>query len=350
MNCVMIIICKFSKRITSMSEKLTWIAAEWVDVLLQRLDFVDWELLKVIISDRNSKFLFELWSTLFARFEVRLLYTIVYHSQIDEISERINQTLKIALRFHIQMLNDVKNWLKTFEAFQRHFNNIVDSTDKSFNETCYEFISLRSTNLLLELFSSQETTIRFHVNDFIAHIQILTKHIYDRKHQSIQMNVDQWALLRFHKEYSISFSIVFEFKLSQQYAKFLKIIEKIDNLTYKFALSQNWRIHSVFSIAHLEFSFFSFENSFRRVSQSAKFVFVKDDTKNVRFYEIEKLIISRQTKRRKIEYLVRWKDYKSEHDVWRNLSEFDNVKKLIAKFDRINDIDTRRRKRSKKTK
>ena len=33
-NCVMLITCKFSKRITSMLKKFTWIAAEWVEILL----------------------------------------------------------------------------------------------------------------------------------------------------------------------------------------------------------------------------------------------------------------------------------------------------------------------------
>jgi hypothetical protein len=35
-----------------------------------------------------------------------MLYFTVYHSQIDEASERINQTLKIALRYYIQELQD----------------------------------------------------------------------------------------------------------------------------------------------------------------------------------------------------------------------------------------------------
>jgi hypothetical protein len=35
-----------------------------------------------------------------------MFYFIAYHSQIDEASERINQTLKIAFRYYIQELED----------------------------------------------------------------------------------------------------------------------------------------------------------------------------------------------------------------------------------------------------
>lgn len=87
--------------------------------------------------------------------------------------------------------------------------------------------------------SFQETTIRLHVNNFIAHNEILIQNIYDRNHQFIQIKVDQGALLRFHKKYIIFFYVVFELKLLQQYVESFEIIEKIDNLTYKFVHSQD---------------------------------------------------------------------------------------------------------------
>jgi hypothetical protein len=35
-----------------------------------------------------------------------MLYSIAYHSQTNDVNERTNQTLKIALRYYIQKLHD----------------------------------------------------------------------------------------------------------------------------------------------------------------------------------------------------------------------------------------------------
>ena len=41
-----------------------------------------------------------LWKIIFQKFKIIIITFIVYHSQIDEQSKRINQIIKIALRFH----------------------------------------------------------------------------------------------------------------------------------------------------------------------------------------------------------------------------------------------------------
>ena len=69
--------------------------------MLERLQVGDWGILKVIISNRDRKFLLELWSALFKKLGVSLLYSTAYYSQTDGTSERINQVAEIALRFLI---------------------------------------------------------------------------------------------------------------------------------------------------------------------------------------------------------------------------------------------------------
>jgi hypothetical protein len=53
----------------------------------------------VILSDRNKKFLSDLWSALFKHLGVQLLYSTAYHPQTDGQSERTNQTVEAMLRF-----------------------------------------------------------------------------------------------------------------------------------------------------------------------------------------------------------------------------------------------------------
>ena len=61
MNNIMTITCKFFKRIVIISEINTWNATKWATTLLHRLNISDWDLSKIIIFDRNRKFLFDLW-------------------------------------------------------------------------------------------------------------------------------------------------------------------------------------------------------------------------------------------------------------------------------------------------
>ena len=104
-NCLMTIICKFIKRIFLISDKTIWIAIEWEHALLNELNIADWKLPKIIISDRNKKFLSKLWTTMFIRLNIKLFYSAAYHSQTDDQSERINQNVEIAFRFLINILN-----------------------------------------------------------------------------------------------------------------------------------------------------------------------------------------------------------------------------------------------------
>ena len=74
-NCLMSIICKFIKRILLIPGKTIWTAVDWGHALLNRLDTADWGLPKIIISDRDRKFLSKLWTAMFTRLDVKLFYS-----------------------------------------------------------------------------------------------------------------------------------------------------------------------------------------------------------------------------------------------------------------------------------
>ena len=57
---------KFTKKITLPPGKSTYTAVDWAKVLIDRLDLVDWGIPKIIISDRDPKFLGEMWSAIHA--------------------------------------------------------------------------------------------------------------------------------------------------------------------------------------------------------------------------------------------------------------------------------------------
>ena len=352
MNNVMTITCKFFKRIVIISGKDTWNAFEWTVALLHRLDIADWELSKVIIFDRDRKFLSNLWIKLFQQLKVDLLYSTAYHSQTNEASERINQTLEIALRFHLQNLSNFKDWSETvINSIQRAFNNSISFTDKTSNEICYDFTSMQSIDLLRNSSIVSIEIARMSAANAIAMTQMYAKNIYDKNHHSFQLKIESWVLLRLHKKYDISFIIVLSRKFFQQYVRFFQIVEKIDTLTYRMNFSRKWKIWLVVFIAQFELSSTSSSDSFERIRVSSFSIAMKDELKFdiVRFFEIERIIAKRFNKRRNHEYLVRWFEYESQDDFWQNLSKLQNVIDLVNDFNNsfITNVTSKRDRKKK---
>ena len=340
-DCVMSISCKYFKRIVLVSDKSTWTAAQWDHVLLDRLNMTDWELFKIIISNRDKKFLSNMWTIMFTRLKVKLLYSAAYHSQTDDLSKRINQIVEIALRFLISTLKYSDLWFEVLSHVQRDFNNSI-SIDSSSNEIVYDFTSVQTIDLIKSIdVSISEFTLkkrrlitRQNVSDVIVFDQMNAKFHYDRKHESMFMKQEDVALIKLHKSYNISSAI--SKKYDQQFVESFSIIEKIDRLTYRLNISSNWSIHSIFSVAQLKRCSSSSADSFKRFrSNHSDFVFVNDDTANVKFFELSRIINKRMIKKRNVEYLVEWKNYESKHDVWRSLSKLENAMNLVKKYESI---------------
>ena len=56
----MLVTYKFSKRITIIPNITKYIAKDWAKALLERFKIADWDILRVIINDRNRKFIGEI--------------------------------------------------------------------------------------------------------------------------------------------------------------------------------------------------------------------------------------------------------------------------------------------------
>ena len=341
-NVVLSVTNKFIKRIILISEKDTFKVKKWVIVLFERLEMTDWDIFKNIITNRNRKFLFELWSTIFAKLKIHLLYSTSYHSQTNEASERINQTTEIILRFYIHDLNNSVVWSQCFSTFQALINNFTFvATEKAFNEVAYDFISNTIINLLktdiVDLLNLLKS--RIEIRDAVSWINMNYKKHYDRKHSSLFFKEDEWALLKLHQSYSISFFIEITKKLTQQFVDSFKILAKIERLTYRLNISDHWKVHSVFSVAQLKSTLSLDSDFFKRFrSDHSNSIFVEKDIDIAKSYELKRILNKRTIKREReqsIEYLIKWKDYDSKFDKWMNIKDFQNVKELIEEYESI---------------
>ena len=359
LNIAMSVICKFTKRLTLVVDKKIWSVVEWKIALIDKLNIADWNISKIIISNRDRKFLSDMWTTISKKFEIRLFYSTAYHSQTDDQFERINQMIEIVLRFYLITMKNSAEWFRILLKLQRHFNNSHSvTTHKTLNETFYEFTFLQFLNMLRQLatsdltddlkeffaadnrkffakiFFNATTRVRSEMTDVIAFAQMINKYYYDRKHQSLFMKIDDYALIKLHHDYNISTIEVLDKKLNQQYIDFFKVFEKIDNLTYRLKLPNHWRIYSVLFITQLKSVFSSMNDFFNRTrSDQSDSVFVEKNTNRVKSWKIERLINKRQIKRRDDEYLVKWKNWKLQYDEWRNLSKLDDAQDFVQNYE-----------------
>ena len=99
LNMLLTVTDKFSKWVLLLPGLNTHSAKDWAMKLLLELHYSDWELPKAIISDRDTKFISKLWKLLFTALGVKMLTSTAYHPQTDELSERTNQSVEIALCF-----------------------------------------------------------------------------------------------------------------------------------------------------------------------------------------------------------------------------------------------------------
>ena len=151
LNIVLIVIDKFSRRIIFIIDKFIYNVNQWDNVLFNRLMITNWNMFVVIISNRDFKFLSNMWQFFFQRLNIVLLTSTTYYFQINEIFERINQIVEIVIRFFIINYSNI-NFVLTLSTFQTQMNNFANVViELSTNEINYEFkIREALSNLVIE--------------------------------------------------------------------------------------------------------------------------------------------------------------------------------------------------------
>lgn len=283
--------CKFTKAIQLVPGKSTWPAADWAKTLLERLDIVGWGIPKVIINDRDRKFLSELWTALFKLMGVELLYSTAYHPQTDGASERTNQTAEIALQYYVHALEKPSMWPTVLPQLQATLNSSGSSGNIP-NEVAYGFTPNRPLDLLKLPPNVDHVKARVTAKDAIDFAQMTDKFHYDCRHQPMFLKVGNWALLRLYRGYKIPATMKITKKLTQQYVGPFKVLARVGRLAYRLGVPEDWLVYLVFTIAQLEPSPAPGDDLFERPRpQHIPLVSTNDDSSGN--YEIKRLLNKR---------------------------------------------------------
>ncbi len=126
-NIILTVICRLTKKrhYISCSTDDEEITAEKTAELMLQWIYQIHDLLDFIVSNRDSQFTFILWKSLCKRLSINLWLFTVYHLQIDDQSERVNQNVERYLQFFcLYMQND---WVKLLFMIKFVDNNALFS-------------------------------------------------------------------------------------------------------------------------------------------------------------------------------------------------------------------------------
>jgi hypothetical protein len=313
------ITCKASKRCTVLPGKATYSAADWAATFLEGT--VDWGLPSAIISDRDKKFISELWHNLFKRLGVQQMITTAYHPQADGQSERTNQTIEIALRFWLSEGN--KDWPSFLPFLRASMNNSINaSTGVSPNEYCYGFRVREAGDLLNPTEGEDPATARLVLRqeaaDAQAYANLRMKERFDTAHQPLQLKPGDWAFITLHHGYKIPGQGNPKFSQQRTGPFVVREVYGKGN-AYKLDLPDHWKIHPVISVEHLEPAPAPSADPFERPTPDHPPAI--DDDAHADQWLVEKLLdrrIRRIGRYRKeiTEYLVQWRGYGAEWNQW----------------------------------
>jgi len=289
---------------------------------------------RVIISDRDKRFLSNFWQALFKALGTELRFSTAFHPQTDGQSERANRTLEEYLRHFINSRQD--DWDEYLDLAEFAMNDSVNpSTGYTPFYLAFGFnpsspLDTAVGNVLVPAAQSSVTDM----TDALEHARAKLQEA--RVRMAAQANA--------HRR-DVSFSVGDKVRLTtanlslpsslsrKLTARFVGpfVVERVVNpVAYKLKLPESLKIHPVFHISMLQPWREDEEFPGHQPSQTRPPpVSVEED----RFY-VDKLL-DKRTRRygrgQRVEYLVRWQGYGPEDDTWEPVAHIDSD--LVADFE-----------------
>ncbi len=336
-NAILTVICKLLKErhyISCITDDEDIIVEKTVEMLLQWV-YQTHDLSSFIVFDQDSQFIFILWKFLCKWLSISLWLFIVYHSQINDQSKRVNQNVERYLRFFCSYMQN--NWFKWILMIEFVNNNILSSIifltlffmNKSFHSRIsfdLDIIEYESTHERLQI--AQVEDIFDHMNKTLIFAREAL--IKTRKQMMNQANKHRKKInykiesKMFLNEQNIITARLFK-KLNNKMLDSFQITDSVDSF-YKLKLSKTMHIHNVF---HSELLRSAVDDSLSdQKNELSRSIVINDEDE----WEIDD-ILNFQWYQKRLQYRVKWKNYDNDLN-WYNAddNEFMNVQEMIDEF------------------
>ncbi len=336
-NVILTVICRLTKkqhyiscfiddkRITA--EKTAELMLQWIYQIHNLFDF--------IVSNQDFQFIFILWKSLCKRLDINLRLFTVYHSQINDQSERVNQNVERYLWFFcLYMQND---WAKLLLMIEFIDNNALFSviflisfflnkdfySHMSFEFDVIEYESFREclqTTKAENISEHMNKTLKFACESLVKTWKQMMKQV-NKHRKEVDYKIKSKMFLNERNIVTARFFKKLDDKMLDSFIN----LDLVDS-SYKLKLSKSMHVHDVFHSDLLR-SVVDDLLSDQKNEFSDSIVINNEDE-----WKIDDILNSRRYQRR-LQYRIKWNDYDNDLN-WYNAddNEFMNAQKIVDDF------------------
>ena len=286
---------------------------------------------RIIVSDRDPKFVSEFWKEFCQRFCIKRALSTAWHPQTDGQTERLNRTIEQMLRTYIQSREE--EWSQLLPALELAYNCTPhSSTGLSPFEVMIGENPTRSQDLdVVEVFPplpAPQMTKAFQVlvDRAAAHLEqakCQQKAYADKSRRPLEFEVNDkvWVSTRYMAPSGNR-------KFQQRYIGPYKVIQRIGKVAYKLDLPPSMAVHPVFHVSLLvpdkqRPSDMSIPPDWQPI----------EETESGPVYEVEH-ILDQQGEGPTARYLIKWKGYPESEATWEPYSNLVNCAQALRDFRR----------------
>ncbi len=336
-NVILTVICRLTKKRHYIScftddERIT--AEKTAELMLQWIYRIH-DLLDFIVSNQDSQFTFILWKSLCKRLDINLRLFTVYHLQINDQSERVNQNIERYLRFFCSYMQN--DWAKLLFMIEFVDNNALFSVIFSISFFLNkDFHSCMSFELdIIEYESFRERLQMTKVENISEHMNKTLKFARESLVKTQKQIMKQVNKHRKEVDYEIKSKMFLNKRNIITARSFKKLDDKmLDSFTnldlvdssYKLKLSESMHVHDVFQSDLLCSAVDDLLPD--QKNEFSDSIVINDEDE----WKIDDILNFRRYRRR-LQYKVKWNDYDNDLN-WYNADddEFMNAQKVVDDF------------------
>ena len=301
-----------------------------------------------IITDRDPRWTSEFWLGIAKFLRTRMSLSSSHHPQHDGQTEIVNKFLTIMLRAFIsENLDDWADWLHLLEF--AYNNTVHKSTGATPAFLLYEFHPKTPLDFLgtKELDDGLRKAITKDSTNFLSTMQMHRSSARRsiakaQESQAKSYNKGRRPAPTFKKgdrvlvnPHSLEWveSKGDGAKLRQRWIGPFEIMQVVNPGTYRLRMSNKYPGLPIFNLEHLK----KYEESSLDFGERITLPETRLKVQELKEYEVEKLVGHRR-KGRKMEYLIRWKDFSPLYDTWESQAALRNAPEVLREYKLANNL------------